>query len=107
MAGGLSHSLLTLIMGKKGHQELQRVSHARQTRRRDVRDQNIQKMRVASDAALENMSPTRQQLVEMAMKVQRYTEERVFENVSPERREAMREKALDQVFGEGGSLGGK
>jgi hypothetical protein len=107
MAGGLSRALLTLIMGKKGHQELQRVSNARQTRQRDVRDQNIEKMRAASEVALENMSPTRQQLVEMAMKVQRYTEERVFEGVSPERREALREKALDQVFGEGGGLGGK
>jgi hypothetical protein len=100
--------LLSMVLGEHGRTEYQRVKtdkqEAEQQRLRNIRDQNIETARAASENATANMSPDRQQLIEMAMKVQRYTEERVFEGVSADRRTAMREDALDQVFGEGGGL---
>jgi len=104
----ITEYLLNLVMGKRGRSEFLRLKALQQAgeeqRQREIRDQNIATARAASESASANMSPNRQQLVEMAMKVQRYSEERVFEGVSAERRAAMQEDALDQVFGEGGGL---
>ena len=97
-------------MGKKGRAELRRVKADARTkelqRRREIREQNLDSARAASEIASQNMGPKRQQLIEQAMKVQRRSEIRMFEGMSADQRAAMQEGALDKVFGEDGGLKG-
>lgn len=106
MAGGLLDSFVTLLLGKAGREELDRVSEARSAQDVKKRDEKIEKMKAASKAVAANMSPERKALVEEALTVQRQSEQRVFEGMSEADREAMKEDALNQVFGDGGGLKG-
>ncbi len=106
MAGGLIDSFVTLLLGKAGREELDRVSEARSAQDVKKRDEKIKQMKAASDVVAANMSPARKALVEEALTVQRQSEQRVFEGMSEADREAMKEDALNQVFGDGGGLKG-
>ena len=106
MADGLLNAFLNILLGKAGREELVRVNEARRAQDLEDREKKIKMMQEASDEVTANMSPARKKIVESAMSVQRNSEQRVFEGMSEEQKEAMREDALDQVFGQGGGLKG-
>lgn len=106
MADSLLHAMLNILLGKAGREELDRVTEARRARDLEDRDENIEKMKEASDAVTAGMSPARKKIVESALSVQRNSEQRVFDGMSDEQKKAMKEDALDQVFGSGGGLKG-
>ncbi len=106
MSNSVLDAFLHILLGSAGKEELERVKQARREQELEDRDANIEKMKQASEGVTANMSPARQKMIEKAMSVQRNSEQRVFENVSEEQKQAMKEDALDQVFGAGGGLKG-
>lgn len=106
MSDSLLDAFLNVLLGKAGRDELDRVSKVRRELRREDRDQKMEKMKEASETVTANMSPARKALIDSALSVQRSSEQRVFEGMTDEQKDAMKEDALDQVFSGGGGLKG-
>lgn len=106
MTDTLLSAFLNVLLGKAGRDELDRVAETRRALRREDRDQKFEQMKEASENVTANMSPARKALIDSALSVQKSSEQRVFEGISDEQKDAMKEDALDQVFGGGGGLKG-